>query len=133
MTPQGLKSSILQYAIQGKLVEQRPEEGTGEELFQQIQIEKQSMIKAGKIKKEKPLPDITDEEVLYEIPETWKWVRLGNLIQIESGKGLTAAQMKPGAIPVYGGNGITGYHNESLLHEETIVIGRVGFTAEAFM
>ena len=53
MTPEQLKASILQYAIQGKLVEQRPEEGTGEELYRQIQAEKQRLIKAGKIKKEK--------------------------------------------------------------------------------
>ena len=52
MTPQELKSSILQNAVQGKLVEQRPDEGTGEELFQQIQLEKQALIKAKKIKKE---------------------------------------------------------------------------------
>ena len=51
MTPQELKSSILQLAVQGKLVEQRPEEGTAEELYQQIQEEKQRLIKEGKIKK----------------------------------------------------------------------------------
>ena len=62
MTPQELKNSILQLAIQGKLIEQRPEEGTAEELYQQIQAEKQKLIKAGKIKKEKPLPEITDDE-----------------------------------------------------------------------
>ena len=76
MTPQELKSSILQLAIQGKLVEQRPEEGTGEELYRQIQAEKQRLIKEGKIKKEKPLPDIAEDEVPFEIPESWKWVNL---------------------------------------------------------
>ena len=58
MTPQELKNSILQLAIQGKLVEQRPEEGTAAELFAQIQEEKQRLIQEGKIKKEKPLPEI---------------------------------------------------------------------------
>lgn len=53
MTPEQLKASILQYAIQGKLVEQRVEEGTGEELYQQIQAEKQRLIQEKKIKKEK--------------------------------------------------------------------------------
>ena len=52
MTPQELKNSILQLAIQGKLVEQRPEEGTAEELYRQIQAEKQALIKGGRIKKE---------------------------------------------------------------------------------
>ena len=79
MTPQELKNSILHLAIQGKLVEQRQEEGTGEELYQQIQAEKQKLIKAGTIKKEKPLPEITEDEKPFDIPESWKWVRWGNL------------------------------------------------------
>ena len=78
MTPQELKNSILQLAIQGKLVEQRKEEGTGEELYQQIQKEKAKLIKEGKIKKEKPLPEITEDEIPFDIPESWKWVRLGD-------------------------------------------------------
>lgn len=78
MIPQELKNSILQMAIQGKLVEQRPEEGTGEELYRQIQEEKQRLIKAGKIKKEKLLPEIAEDEKPFEIPESWKWVRLGD-------------------------------------------------------
>ena len=78
MTPEQLKASILQYAIQGKLVEQRPEEGAAEELYQQIQAEKQRLIKEGKIKKDKPLPDIAEDEKPFDIPESWKWVRLGD-------------------------------------------------------
>ena len=73
MTPQELKNSILQLAIQGKLVEQRQEEGTAEELYKQIQTEKQALVKAGKIKKEKP-----EDEIPFEIPESWMWVRLGD-------------------------------------------------------
>lgn len=78
MTPQELKNSILQLAIQGKLVEQRAEEGTAEELFVKIQEEKQKLIAEKKIKKEKPLPEITEEEKSFDIPESWKWVRLGD-------------------------------------------------------
>ena len=85
MTPQELKTSILQLAIQGKLVEQRPEEGTGEELYQQIQAEKQLLTKAGKIKKEKPLPEIAEDEIPFDIPENWKWYRLGELFNIVNG------------------------------------------------
>lgn len=80
MTPQELKSSILQLAVQGRLVEQRPEEGTAEELYRQIQEEKQRLIKEGKIKKEKTLPEITEDEIPFDIPESWKWVRLGSLL-----------------------------------------------------
>ena len=86
MTPQELKSSILQLAIQGKLVEQRPEEGTGEELYQQIQAEKKRLIQEGKIKKEKPLPEIAEDEVPFEIPEGWKWAYLGELFLHNTGK-----------------------------------------------
>ena len=90
MTPQELKNSILQLAIQGKLVEQRPEEGTAEELFARIQEEKQRLIKAGKIKKEKPLPEITEDEKPFEIPESWMWVRLGEIFQHNTGKALNS-------------------------------------------
>ena len=85
MTPQELKSSILQLAIQGKLVEQRPEEGTGEELYRQIQAEKKRLIQEGKIKKEKPLPEIAEDEVPFEIPEGWEWCRLGFIGEWGSG------------------------------------------------
>lgn len=83
--PEDMKKSILQYAIQGKLVEQRPEEGTGEELYRQIQTEKQRLIKEGKIKKEKPLPEIAEDEIPFDIPESWKWVRLSQIAILENG------------------------------------------------
>ena len=92
MTPEQLKASILQYAIQGKLVEQRPEEGTGGELYQQIQDEKQKLIKEGKIKKEKPLPEIEDDEIPFDIPESWKWVRLEKAIFLLSGSDLESGR-----------------------------------------
>lgn len=83
--PEDMKKSILQYAIQGKLVEQRLEEGTGEELYRQIQSEKQRLIKEGKIKKEKPLTEIAEDEIPFDIPESWKWVQLGDLASINGG------------------------------------------------
>lgn len=82
MTPQELKNSILQLAIQGKLVEQRHEEGNAEELYQQIQEEKQQLVRAGKIKKEKPLPEITEDEMPFDIPESWKWMRVGEIVSL---------------------------------------------------
>ena len=101
MTPQELKNSILQLAIQGKLVEQRPEEGTAQELYAQIQAEKQHLIKEGKLKKEKPLPEITEDEKPFEIPEGWMWVRLGHLCNIING--FTPSRSNPdfwnGSIP----------------------------------
>ena len=98
MTPQELKNSILQLAIQGKLVEQRPEEGTAEELFREIQKEKQALIKAGKIKKEKPLPEITEEELPFDIPETWKWVYIGEVFLHNTGKAQNASGSSAGTL-----------------------------------
>ncbi len=80
MTPQELRNSILQLAVQGKLVEQCPEEGTAEELYQQIQAEKSRLVKEGKIKKEKPLPEITEDEAPFEIPRSWMWCRLNDIV-----------------------------------------------------
>jgi len=82
--PNDMKKSILEYAIQGKLVEQRAEEGTGEELYRQIQAEKQQLIKEGKIKKEKPLPEIVEDEIPFDIPESWMWVRFSEIMSTMS-------------------------------------------------
>lgn len=79
MTAQDLKNSILQLAIQGKLVEQRTDEGTAKELVEQIKAEKEQLIKEKKLKKEKPLSEISEDEVPFEIPESWEWVRLNDL------------------------------------------------------
>lgn len=83
--PVDMQKSVLQMAIQGELVEQRPEEGTGEELFKQIQDEKQELIKSGRIKKQKSLPEITEDETPFDIPETWKWVRVGDVFNVGTG------------------------------------------------
>lgn len=90
--PEDMKKSILQYAIQGKLVEQREEEGTGKELYRQIQAEKKRLIKEGKIKKEKPLPEIAEDEIPFDIPGSWKWVRIGTVATILGGKRIPAGR-----------------------------------------
>ena len=83
--PEQLKKSILQYAIQGKLVAQDANDESAEALYAQIQAEKQKLIKEGKIKKDKPLPPIADDEIPFTIPSTWKWVRLGDIVRILNG------------------------------------------------
>ena len=92
--PEDMKKSLLQYSIQGKLVEQRPEEGTAEELFAQIQQEKQRLIAEKKIKKEKFLPEITDDEKPFDIPESWKWVRMGDVVDMLSGYAFKSGEFK---------------------------------------
>ncbi len=74
-----LKSKIIDAVIRGKLTEQLPEDGDAEDLYVQILNQKSQLIKEGKIKKEKPLPDIAADEIPFEIPENWKWVRLGDI------------------------------------------------------
>ena len=101
MTPTQLKNSILQLAIQGKLVEQREEEGTAEELLKKIQEEKQKLIEENKIKKEKPLPQITEDEKPFEIPSSWKWVRLEQISSL-----VTKGTTPKGGDKKYSNNGI---------------------------
>ena len=86
-----MQLSILQMAFQGKLVQSFAEEGTGEELFQQIQAEKQRLIKAGTSKKEKPLCEIAEDEIPFDIPDSWKWVHVGDLFQHNTGKALNSS------------------------------------------
>ncbi|MBP3230767.1 MAG: restriction endonuclease subunit S [Anaerovibrio sp.] len=76
-----LKSKIIDAGIRGQLTEQLPEDGTAEELYQAIQAEKAKLIKEKKIKKEKPMPEITAAEIPFEIPDNWKWVRWGDISQ----------------------------------------------------
>ena len=97
--PDDMQKSILQIAIQGKLVEQRAEEGTAEELYQQIQEEKQMLIKEGKIKKQKALPEITEDEIPFDIPDSWKWVRLGDCGSFVRGSGIKKGEVTPEGMP----------------------------------
>jgi type I restriction enzyme S subunit len=122
-----LRKAILQLAVMGRLVPQNPDDPPASELLKEIKAEKQRLVKAGKIKKSKPLPPIKPEEVPYELPQEWEWVRLGDLFRVTSGKNLPKDKMQKGDIPVFGGNGITGYHNESNVIKPTVVIGRVGY------
>ena len=109
MTAQQLKNSILQMAVQGKLVPQDPNDEPASVLLERIRAEKEKLIKEKKIKKEKnpsvifrgadntPYEKIGDEvrsledEVPFDIPDSWEWVRLGELFQHNTGKALNAS------------------------------------------
>lgn len=119
--PADMQKSILQMAIQGKLVEQRPEEGTGEELYRQIQAEKQALIKAGKIKKEKPLPEIAEDEVPFEIPEGWKWVRWGEIVNIVSARRVHQSDWKMEGIPFYRAREIAKLATDGYIENELFI------------
>ena len=106
--PKALKKSILQEAVQGKLVPQDPSDEPAEALLERIRAEKQRLIKEGKIKKDKHESVIfrrdnshyekldgvercIDDKLPFEIPETWEWVRLGTVFQHNTGKALNAS------------------------------------------
>jgi len=88
--PEQLKKSILQWAIQGRLVPQDPNDEPASELLKRIKAEKAALIKSGKLKKEKPLPPISEDEIPFDIPESWIWVRCGDVFQHNTGKALNS-------------------------------------------
>jgi len=79
------KKAILQEAVQGKLVPQIAAEGNAKDLLEEIKKKKSKLIKEGKIKKEKPLPEISEDEIPFDIPESWCWCRLGEIIRVLGG------------------------------------------------
>lgn len=92
-----LKSKIIDAGIQGKLTEQLPEDGTAEELLEQIAKEKKQLIKEKKTKATKALPEITEDEIPFEIPVNWKWVRLADICSKITSGNTPAGGSKGGA------------------------------------
>ena len=81
-----LKQTILQLAVMGKLVSQDPNDEPASELIKRIEQEKAKLVKEGKIKKQKPLPPISEDEKPFELPKGWEWCRLAALVAIKGGK-----------------------------------------------
>ena len=151
MTPTQLRNSILQAAITGCLVPQTESDGTAEQLLQQIENEKRRLIDernatriaaaraAGKsdaeikrIKLEKytaPEP-VNPEDFPFEIPDSWRWVRIGDIFSMQAGKTITASELtdqnKNGFYPCYGGNGLRGYIAKYNNDGEYALVGRQG-------
>src|SRR5690606_10894523 len=80
-----LKDTILQLAVMGKLVPQNPGDEPASELLKRIDAEKARLVKEGKIKKQKPLPPVSDDEKPFELPQGWEWVRLSSVIDVRDG------------------------------------------------
>ena len=98
---QALREKILDLAMRGKLVKQDPNDEPASVLLEKIKAEKAELVKEGKIKKSKALPEITDEEKPFDIPDSWEWVRLGDVATFISGKTEKAFVKNPKINAVY--------------------------------
>jgi type I restriction enzyme S subunit len=125
--PSELRKSILTLAVQGKLVPQDPNDEPASSILEATQSFFKRLVAEKKLSEPKPLPRIDDQEEPFSLPLGWEWCRLGHVIRISSGDGLTANDMVDGPFPVFGGNGVNGYHNQGNVSKRTLVIGRVGF------
>ena len=116
-----LKSKLIDLAIRGKLTEQLPEDGTAEELYQQIQAEKQALIQSGKIKKEKPLPEIAEDEIPFEIPDNWKWIRWGEIVNIVSARRVHQSDWRKTGVPFYRAREIAKLAEDGFVNNELYI------------
>ena len=104
-----LKQSVLQYAMEGKLVKQNSSDEPASELIKKIENEKAELVKEGKIKKSKKLPAITDDEKPFDIPDSWEWVRLDTVLDVRDGTHDTPKYVKNG-IPLITSKNISNGH-----------------------
>lgn len=109
MTPEQLKASILQYAMEGKLVKQNPNEEPASELLKKIENEKAKLVKEGNINKSKKLPKITDDEKYFDVPDNWEWVRLGDIYNFVDYRGKTPHKISSGIRLITAKNVRNGY------------------------
>ena len=98
MTAQDLKNSILQQAIQGKLFPQNPDDEPASELLKKISAQRQKLIDEGKIKNPPQLPPISDDEKPFDIPDSWQWVRLGEICNYGVNENISPANMEVGKL-----------------------------------
>ena len=110
-----LRAAILQAAISGKLTDQRPEDGTATELLEQIKAERAALVKAKKLKKQKPLPAVSADEQAFVLPASWAWISFGETISLLSGRDLRPEQYsdRPDGIPYI--TGASNFANGSLI------------------
>ena len=129
MNAQQLKNAILQEAIEGRLVPQDPNDEPASVLLDKIRKEKARLVKEGKLKK-KDLEEtpISEDEKPFEIPGSWEWCKLGNILKLKSGDCIKISSLSEDSkYPVYGGNGINGSYDYYNVEAETLIVGRVGF------
>lgn len=127
---EALRKKVIDLAIQGKLTQQLPEDGNAEDLYAQIQKEKAKLIKEGKIKKEKLLPEISDDEIPFAIPKTWKWVRFGDLMWNRDSERIPVSVADRKKLSknydYYGASGVIDKVEKYIFDEKLLLIGEDG-------
>ncbi|GMM19335.1 restriction endonuclease subunit S [Lactobacillus amylovorus subsp. amylovorus] len=130
MTPEQLRASILQYAAEGKLVKQNPNDEPASELIRKIEKEKNKLIKEGKIKKNKKLPAIEKDEKPFDIPDSWEWVRLGSILYNLDGKRVPVSvseRNKKGKVyDYYGASGVIDKIDNYIFSKPLLLISEDG-------
>ena len=129
-----LREKILDLAMRGKLVKQDPNDEPASVLLEKIKAEKAELVKEKKIKKSKPLPEITDDEKTFDIPESWEWVRLGDIGEIFAGgdkpKTFSKTKDKYHTIPIYSNGvenkGLYGFTNKARVYNPAITLSARG-------
>lgn len=119
--PNKLKKSILQQAIQGKLSEQLPTDGNASDLIEKIRDEKNKLIADGKIKNAPPLPPISPDEIPFDIPDSWQWVRLGNIFNIRSSNRIHQSDWQMSGVPFLRGRELVQLSKENILTPEIFI------------
>jgi type I restriction enzyme, S subunit len=117
-----LKQTVLQLAVMGQLVPQNPDDEPASVL-----LEKERLIRESKIKQPSSWLEITENEKPFESPESWIWLRFGDVYPLEYGNNLPKPKRSnTGEYNVYGSNGIVGSHNAACVKSSCIVVGRKG-------
>lgn len=131
---QALRDKILDLAMRGKLVPQDPNDEPASVLLEKIKAEKAELIKEKKIKKSKPLPPITDDEKPFDIPDSWEWVRLGDIGEIFAGgdkpKTFSKTKDKYHTVPIYSNGvenkGLYGFTDKARVYDPAITLSARG-------
>ena len=130
MNTKALRQKILDLAIHGKLVPQDPNDEPASVLLERIRDEKERLIKEGKIKRPKKTKTTSDkphyENVPFEVPSSWVWCKLHDIIQITNGRSQKDVENVNGKYPIYGSGGIIGKAVEYLCEAGSTIIGRKG-------
>lgn len=123
-----LRELILELAVRGKLVPQDPSDEPASQLLKRIAGEKARLVAEGKIRKQKPLAEIGEEEKPFELPHAWTWVRLDEVVEVLDSlrKPVTKQDREPGPYPYYGASGIVDYVSNYIFDEPLVLIGEDG-------